>query len=199
MKTTYIAQLRNKYTSTAEFRTASDALARIMCIETCSKLPHEEVAIETPVAATITQHLSCDAMIVPILRSGLALVSSFTEVLSGVPIGMIGAERNEKTAEAHVYYKKLPAQLPSIAIVLDPMLATGGSAALTIAVLMDLGYAPERVFFTGIIGSIEGVDRLAGIIPRQNITLAVIDPVLNAQKYIVPGLGDYGDRYFGTH
>ena len=92
----------------------------------------------------------------------------------------------------------VPRVLPGKAVILDPMLATGGSACLAVELLVDEGYAPESIYFTGVVAAREGFERLAEVIPRPNITVVAIDPELNDKKYIVPGLGDYGDRYYGT-
>jgi uracil phosphoribosyltransferase len=120
------------------------------------------------------------------------------EAIPGLPVGFIGIERDELTARPCLYYQKFPRALPGRAIILDPMLATGGSAGLAIATLRRLGYAPESIYFTGVLAAEEGFRSLSRLIPEAHITLAAIDPTLNHQKYIVPGLGDYGDRYYGT-
>ena len=120
------------------------------------------------------------------------------QAIPQIPVGFMGIERDGATAQPGAYYTKLPQQLPAKAIILDPMLATGGSACLAADTLIEAGYDAQDIYFTGVIASEEGLARLSGLIPRENITLAAIDPDLNELKYIVPGLGDYGDRYYGT-
>jgi len=120
------------------------------------------------------------------------------EAIPGLPVGFVGIERDELTARPCSYYQKFPRVLPGRAIVLDPMLATGGSAGLAIAALRRLGYTQESIYFTGVIAAEEGLRWLSRLIPEAHITVAAVDPALNPQKYIVPGLGDYGDRYYGT-
>jgi uracil phosphoribosyltransferase len=198
MKEALLSILRDRDTGIAEFRRASDLLAQILCAETLSKLVGGEVGIQTPMGAASGVPIPNDLMVVPIVRAALALVPAFTQTVPDAPVGFIGIERDEETAQARLYYKKFPKALPGRAIILDPMLATGGSACMAVELLVEDGCEPQAIYFTGVIAAQEGMDRLAGIIPRSNITVAAVDPELNAQKFIVPGLGDYGDRYYGT-
>ena len=198
MQEILLSILRDKTTSTAAFRTASDHLARLVCGETISKLTAGRVDIQTPVGATNGISMPTDIMAVPILRAALALLPAFTRVMPEIPVGLIGVERDQETASPIAYYKKFPKQLPGRAVILDPMLATGGSACLAVESLLMEGYKAEEIYFTGVLAAQEGFARLAGFIPQTNITVAAIDPGLNDKKFIVPGLGDYGDRYFGT-
>jgi len=199
MKELYLTILRSKNTETSEFRRASDQLARLLCAETLAELADgREIEIETPVGATKGIAMPESVMVVPILRAGLALIPAFIETIRNLPVGIMGLERDEETARARVYYQKFPQELPRHAVILDPMLATGGSASMAVEFLREKGYTPERIFFTGVVAAREGFERLAAMIPEKNIVVAAIDPELNSRKYIVPGLGDYGDRYFGT-
>lgn len=194
----YLRFLRDENTQTTTFRWASDNLARLLCAEALAKLPHETVNVKTPVGPTTGKQLSATLMVVPIYRAGQSLVAPFLEVAPGSPVGSLLIQRNEETAEPKLYYRKFPQPLPEFAVILDPMLATAGSAVMGCQIIREAGVAPENIHFVGVVASQEGYDRLRGIIPEKNITIAVIDPELNDQKYIVPGLGDYGDRYFGT-
>ncbi len=198
MKDALITTLRNRNSGTAEFRKASDLLAQILCAETLAKLTNTEISVETPVGKTSGLSMPDDVMVVPILRAALAFLPAFMQMMPDVPVGMLGIARDERTAQASEYYRKLPANLPSRAIILDPMLGTGGSASLAVNILVSEGYKAKDIYFTGVVAVHEGIDRLAEAIPLSNISVAVIDVELNEQKYIVPGLGDYGDRYFGT-
>ena len=198
MKEILLSVLRDKNTSTAQFRQASDQIAHVLCAETLSKLSDGEMAIQTPLGRANGVPMPGSMMVVPIMRAALPLLPAFTQMLPDMPVGFTGIERDEETALPRVFYKKFPKNLPDRAVILDPMLATGGSACLAVEFLFDAGYEPEAIYFTGVLAARDGYDRLAGAIPRSNITVVAIDPELNDKKYIVPGLGDYGDRYYGT-
>lgn len=190
--------LRDRETGTEAFRWASDSLARLLCADVLSRLPHRDEQIETPVGPTTGPVLDSDVMAVPIYRAGQSLVHGFVEVMPGAVIGSVLIQRDESTAEPILIYKKLPPNLPRTAVILDPMLATAGSAVLTVDILIESGYSVDNIYFMGVVAAQEGFDRLAAKIGGDHITVADIDPTLNSKKYIVPGLGDYGDRYFGT-
>lgn len=198
MKDFLLSVLRDKHTVTAEFRKASDQLAHLLCAETCSKLSDGKISVETPLGIASGVPVPQDLMVVPVMRAALAILPAFIDMLPNIPVGMVGIERDENTALARCYYTKFPATMPGRAVILDPMLATGGSACLVAGLLADMGYRPESIYFTGVVAAQEGFDRLAEVIPSSNITIAAIDPELNGSKFIVPGLGDYGDRYYGT-
>ena len=137
-------------------------------------------------------------MLVPVLRAGLALLPAFTTTVPGAPVAFIGIARDEETAQPDLYYTRFPEDLPSRALIIDPMLATAGTACLVAELLMREGYSAEAIHFVGVLASREGMERLAGVIPHDNISVVAVDPELDARKFIVPGIGDYGDRYFGT-
>ena len=181
-----LAVLRNRHADTADFRKASDALAKLLCADALAALRANADAA------------SGDAMLVPVLRAGLALLPAFTTALPSAPVAFIGIARDEQTAQPDLYYTRFPSDMPPKALIIDPMLATAGTACLVAELLMREGYPPHAIHFVGVLASREGMERLAGIIPRANITVAAVDPHLDARKFIVPGLGDYGDRYFGT-
>ena len=198
MKEILLSVLRDKDSTTAAFRRASDQLAPLLCAEALSKLAIGRVDIQTPVGAATGVPLPRDIMAVPIIRAGLALLPAFTRMMPEAPVGSIGIERDEATALPRVYYKKFPKSLPGKVVILDPMLATGGSAGLVVEMLTGQGLDAKDIHFVGVVAAQEGFRRLSGMIPEGNITVAAIDPGLDDRKFIVPGLGDYGDRYFGT-
>ncbi len=194
----FLSYLRDKNTDAVRFRWASDNLARLLCIEATGKLPHREIEIETPVGKATGERLDTDLMVLPIYRAGQSLVQAFLGVVPNAAVGSVLIQRNEETAQPKLYYKKLPHPLPKHVIILDPMLATAGSAVMAVNILKDEGYDAEQIYFAGVVAAQQGFNRLAEHIPEDHITIAAIDPMLNDKKYIVPGLGDYGDRYFGT-
>ena len=190
MKQALLLALRDRSAPTSEFRRASDGIARLLCDETMQKLGCEESATAlTPSGGVI---------IVPILRAALSLLPAFTSMMPEAPVGIVGVERDESTALPRLYYKKFPSGLPRRAIILDPMLATGGTACLAAELLIREGLEADDIYFSGVLAAPEGLDSLSAIIPRSNITLVAVDSGLDTQKFIVPGLGDYGDRYYGT-
>ncbi len=140
-----------------------------------------------------------DVMIVPVLRAAMTILPAFTDMLPDAPVGIVGVERDEETAMPRLYYKKFPPKLPRRAVIIDPMLGTGGTSRLTARLLIEEGLKPEDIHFAGVLAAPEGIDRLASVIPHSNITVLAVDPDgLTARNFITPGLGDYGDRYYGT-
>ena len=198
MKDALLSTLRDRSTGAAAFRRASDQLAALLCAETLGKLTVPRETIETPLGTIQGSRMPGDVMLVPIVRAGLSLLPSFLDALHDSPVAVVGMQRDEVTAEPRPYYQKFPNQLPGRAIILDPMLATGGSSLLTVGLLVGMGYRPDAIYHAGILASEEGLVRLGEAIPRQNITVMAVDPALDDRKFIVPGLGDYGDRYFAT-
>ena len=199
MKEVLLTVLRDKKTSTAEFRRASDKLSYILCAEVISKLADKRVRVETPLDETDGVALPDDVTLVPVLRAAMAILPAFTEMLPDAPVGIVGVARDEETATPCLYYKKFPAELTRRAVIIDPMLGTAGTSALTARLLIEKGIEPDNIHFAGVLSAPEGIDRLAETIPRSNITVLAVDPEgLNAKYFITPGLGDYGDRYYGT-
>ncbi len=199
MKDVLLTVLRNKNTSTAEFRRASDKLSYILCAEVIGKLADRRVRVETPLDETDGLALPDDVMLVPVLRAAMAILPAFTDMLPDAPVGIVGVVRDEETATPNLYYKKFPVELPRRAVIIDPMLGTAGTSTLTAQLLIEEGIEPDNIHFAGVLAAPEGIDRLAETIPRSNITALVVDQDgLNAQYFITPGLGDYGDRYYGT-
>ncbi len=193
-----VSLLRNKNTGTKEFKELVSELATLLCYEATRDLPTEEVEIETPVAVAKTHMLSGRKLaLVPILRAGLGMVDGMLALLPAAKVGHIGLYRNEDTLEPVEYYCKLPEDIAEReVIVLDPMLATGGSAIDAISQIKKRGV--KNIKFIGIIGAPEGLKRLQEAHPDVDIYIAALDEKLNENGYIIPGLGDAGDRIFGT-
>lgn len=198
MKDALLTVLRDRDSSTAQFRRASDQLAALVCAEVLARLPHSPVSVTTPVAPAEGVKLAGTVMFVPIIRAGLALLPAFLSAVPDAPVALVGMQRDQETAQPGLYYQKFPAVLPDSAIILDPMLATGGSSLLTVDLLQGIGYTPGNIYHAGVLAAEEGLQRLSTGIPACNITVASVDPALDERKFILPGLGDYGDRYFGT-
>ena len=190
--------LRDKRTSVKEFRELVSEIAMLMCYEATRDLPLREVEVETPVAVAKCKRISGKKLaVVPILRAGLGMVDGMVSMMPNVKVGHIGLFRDPETKEPVKYYFKMP---PDIAerdvIVVDPMLATGGSASAAISFIKETGVT--RVKLMCIIGAPEGVERMQKDHPDVPIYIAALDEKLNENAYIVPGLGDAGDRIFGT-
>ena len=197
MERQLLSVLRDRSAPIAKFRNASDRLARLLCAKTLSLLGSSSgkpARIETPGGTPVPRNV----MIVPVIRAAMALVPAFTEMIPDAPVGIVGVERCEETSEPHLYYNKLPQTLPEMAVIIDPMLATGGTACLVTEMLLERGYERSDIYYTGVLAAPEGMRRLSKIIPRPNIVVAAVDQGLDEQDFIVPGLGDYGDRYYGT-
>ena len=190
--------LRDKNTSSKEFRELVSEIAMLMCYEATRDLPLEDVEIETPVAkATVKRIAGKKLAIVPILRAGLGMVDGMVSMMPNVKVGHIGLFRDPETLEPVKYYFKMPPDIEERdVIVVDPMLATGGSASAAIQFLKDDGV--KHIKLMCIIGAPEGVERMQKDHPDVDIYVAALDDHLNEHGYIVPGLGDAGDRIFGT-
>ena len=193
-----VSHLRDRNTGTKEFKELVSELAMLLCYEATRDLPTEEVEIETPVAIAKTRVLSGRKLaLVPILRAGLGMVDGMLTLLPAAKVGHIGLYRNEETLEPVEYYCKLPSDIAERDVmVLDPMLATGGSAVDAIAQIKKRG--AKSIKFLAIIAAPEGLERLHAAHPDVDIYVAALDEKLNENGYIVPGLGDAGDRIFGT-
>ena len=190
--------LRDENTSVKEFRELVSEIAMLMCYEATRDLPLEDVEIETPVAkATVKRIAGKKLAIVPILRAGLGMVDGMVSMMPNVKVGHIGLFRDPETLEPVKYYFKMPPDIEERdVIVVDPMLATGGSASAAIQFLKDDGV--KHIKLMCIIGAPEGVERMQKDHPDVDIYVAALDDHLNEHGYIVPGLGDAGDRIFGT-
>ncbi len=190
--------LRDKNTSVKEFREIVSEIASLMCFEATRNLPLEEVEIDTPVARAKVKRLAGKKLaIVPILRAGLGMVDGVLQLIPNAKVGHIGLYRDPKTLVPVEYYCKLPNDIQERDVfVLDPMLATGGSAAAAISFIKQRGCRTIRLM--NIIAAPEGVKKVQSEHPDVDIFVAALDEKLNDHGYIVPGLGDAGDRIFGT-
>ena len=193
-----LAILRNKRTSVKEFRELISEISGLMCYEATRNLPTREVEVETPVATAKCRVLAGKKLaIVPILRAGLGMVDAMVDLIPSAKIGHIGLYRDPETHEPVEYYCKLPEDIGNrVTFVVDPMLATGGSAVAAIDFLKK--YGCKKIIMMNIIGCPEGIKRVQEAHPDVDMYLAACDERLNEHAYIVPGLGDAGDRIFGT-
>lgn len=189
--------MRNKDTSTYLFKQALDEIAMLMAYEVSKNFPLNLIDIETPVCKTTGYELAEQIVLVPILRAGIGLVDGFRTIMPNAKIGHIGMYRDEETLEPHEYYARFPKGIErSKVIIVDPMLATGGSADMAIEDIKKRG--AKDIILVCLVGAPEGVKFLQKKHPDVDITLAALDDHLNENGYIVPGLGDAGDRLFGT-
>ena len=190
--------LRDQTTPTQVFRQLVDEVTLLLTYEATKDLATEEVEIETPLERTIVQRISGKKVAVcPILRAGIGMLDGVLSLISGARVGFIGLYRNEETLEPVEYYVKLPQDIAERdVILLDPMLATGNSTAAAVATVKQAG--AESIRLIAIIAAPEGIQRLHAEHPDVTIVVAAIDRELNERGYIVPGLGDAGDRLFGT-
>lgn len=199
MKKTLITVLRNRNTSVEQYRQAADQLATVLAVECDALFPKATFDVDTPIARTQGVGYTQKPVLVPILRSGLVLLPPFMRFHPAAAIGFIGTRRDEKTAIPELYYTKLPPfNQDNPILLLDPMIATGGSAALAVKILKSAGAIEKQITLISFIGSGEGIARLQKECPDMGLVVAQVDEGLNDQKWIVPGLGDFGDRYFGT-
>jgi uracil phosphoribosyltransferase len=189
--------LRDKKTDPQKFRELVKELGTLLTYEATTNLAVKPITVETPMGAANSFEVTEKIGLVPILRAGLGMVEGVWELLPSAEVWHIGIYRDEKTLRPVQYYNKLPLEpTVSICLILDPMLATGGSAIATVDVLKKWGV--KKIKFVGLIGAPEGIKALQSAHPDVPIHLAAIDDHLNEIGYIVPGLGDAGDRQFGT-
>ena len=193
-----LAILRNKNTSVKEFRELIQEISGLMCFEATRNLPTQEVEVETPITTAKCRMLSGKKLaIVPVLRAGLGMVDSMVDLIPSAKIGHIGLFRDEKTHKPVEYFCKLPEDIENrVVFLVDPMLATGGSAIAAIDALKKRGC--KHIVMMNIIGCPEGVEAVQAAHPDVELYMAALDEKLNENAYIVPGLGDAGDRIFGT-
>lgn len=192
-----LSRLRDKNTEPKKFRELVQEIAALMVYEATADLTVSPRVIETPLTSMTTYELQEKVGLVPILRAGLGMVEGIWELMPQAEVWHIGLYRDEQTLRPVEYYNKLPTEpTVSVCLILDPMLATGGSATATVEVLKRWGV--KKIKFVGLIGAPEGIARMQTEHPDVPIYLAAIDDHLNEKGYIVPGLGDAGDRQFGT-
>ena len=189
--------MREETTSTYIFKQNLDEIAKLMAYEVTRNVPLKEKKIKTPICETTGYEMDQHIVLVPILRAGIGLVDGFRDIIPTAKIGHIGMYRDAVTKEPHEYYARFPKDMDkSIVIITDPMLATGGSASAAITNIKKRG--AQKILLVCLVGVPEGVARIERDHPDVDITLAALDERLNEDCYIVPGLGDAGDRLFGT-
>jgi uracil phosphoribosyltransferase len=192
-----LTRLRDRETDPRTFRELVREIALLLIYEATADLPLHGRLVQTPMMPYAGKEVDARIGLVPILRAGLGMVDGVWELLPSAEVWHIGLYRDERTLKPVEYYNKLPVEpTVSVCLVLDPMLATGGSAVATIDILKRWGV--RRIKFVGLIGAPEGINRLHSVHPEVPVHLGVIDQGLNEKGYILPGLGDAGDRQFGT-
>lgn len=192
-----LVDLRDRRTPPERFRRTARRLSVLLAAEALRTLPTVNVSVDTPVAPAGGHRIEPDVVVVPVLRAGLGMLDAVLELVPQARVGHIGLQRDETTAIASRYYSKLPARLDSsFVLMIDPMLATGGSAIAALDLLRSAG--ASRVRIVCIVAAPEGVAAVERHFPNVWIYTPVVDAGLNDQKYIVPGLGDFGDRLYGT-
>jgi len=191
-----LAELRDTGTEPSEFRRLSSTLTTMLVLEATRNIPTRDRVILTPIKETQGKSLAEGLAVVPVLRAGLGMLEPVVHLFPDVAVGYIGLERNESTAVARSYYSKLPDLTNRYTLCLDPMLATGGSAAQAISLIKGSGAV--RTAMVCVVAAPQGVQKLEESHPEIEIYTASLDEGLNEKFYIVPGLGDYGDRLYGT-
>jgi len=192
-----LLELRDKRTAPEQFRRAATRISVLLAAEALRDAPSDPVTVETPIGPAKGRRLRHDVVVVPVLRAGLGMLDAVLELVPDARVGHIGLQRNEMTAIASRYYSKLPADLgDSYTLLIDPMLATGGSAVEALTLLQGAGARHMRIVC--IVAAPEGIATVEQHHPNVSIYTPVVDERLNEHKYIVPGLGDFGDRLYGT-
>jgi uracil phosphoribosyltransferase len=190
--------IRKKETDTRDFRSNLSEIAALMAYEITRDLPLKKTDITTPVCNMATMELAAEIILIPVLRAGLGMVEGITNLIPDAKVGHIGMYRDHETLKPITYFSKFPVLLSrAVVMVLDPMLATGGSAGAAIQVIKGNGAVSVKL--VSVVGAPEGVARIEKQHPDVQIYLAALDEKLNEKGYIVPGLGDAGDRLFGTN
>jgi uracil phosphoribosyltransferase len=189
--------IRDKNTGMKDFKAVLNEIGGLMAYEMTRDLPQKDATIETPICETNVKVLAKEIVIVPILRAGIGMVDGIQSLIPTAKVGHIGMYRDEKTLQAHEYYAKFPKGIEdSIVLLVDPMIATGGSVMMAIEALKKRNVKDIRL--VGLVAAPEGIKAIQEAHPEVDIYLAALDEKLNEVGYIVPGLGDCGDRLFGT-
>ncbi len=197
MRESLLTLLRDKETSVELFRQTANQLAYLLAAESAAFVDEEPNTVTTPVGQAEGSFVDQRVVLVPILRAGLALLPAFLHYFPSAPIGFIGIRREAGTAKPHLYYENIPDLQPTdLVFILDPMIATAGSALLTIEHLIKKG--ASEMILVSMLGSQEGLEKIESQYPDVTMIVSATDPELDSRKYIVPGLGDFGDRYFGN-
>jgi uracil phosphoribosyltransferase len=192
-----LVSLRDKRTPPEDFRRGATRISVLLAAEALRDLPTKDVRVDTPLGPADGRRIGADVVVVPVLRAGLGMLDAILELIPSARVGHIGLQRDESTAIASQYYSKLPKGLgSSVVLMIDPMLATGGSAVAALDHLIQAGARDIRMIC--IVAAPEGVELVQTHHPGVRIYTPAIDRQLNDHKYIVPGLGDFGDRLYGT-
>ena len=192
-----LVDLRDRRTPPDQFRRAATRISVLLAAEALREVPATAVTVETPIGPADGRRLGPDIVVVPVLRAGLGMLDAVLDLVPSARVGHIGLQRDEMTAVASQYYSKLPASLRgSFVLMIDPMLATGGSAVAALDLLRDAGASGVRIVC--IVAAPEGIATVQQHYPDVSIYTPAVDQGLNEHKYIVPGLGDFGDRLYGT-
>ena len=192
-----LVSLRDKRTPPEDFRRAATRISVLLAAEALRDVPSADVSVDTPLGPAPGRRIGADVVVVPVLRAGLGMLDAVLELIPTARVGHIGLQRDEATAIASKYYSKLPSNLAdSFVLMIDPMLATGGSAVAAIDLIKSTGAHAIRMIC--IVAAPEGVALVAAHHPDVDVYTPVVDHALNEHKYIVPGLGDFGDRLYGT-
>ena len=188
--------LRDASTPREDFRRLAKKLSTLLVFEASRDLPLRQEEVETPLERTVGGRLDAEIVLVPVLRAGMGMLEALLEIFPGASVGYVGLERDEETAVARRYYLKLPNLPDRYVFLLDPMLATGGSALAAVEALREQGARNIRLLC--VVAAPEGIALLDEHCPDVTVYTAAVDRKLNQRKYILPGLGDFGDRLFGT-
>jgi uracil phosphoribosyltransferase len=192
-----VTRLRDRATTSDDYRALTYRVTTFLVAEATRDLPTREVSVETPLETTTSRRLDTRVVAVPVLRAGIGMLQAFVDLVPGTEVGYFGLERDEETAVARCYYEKVPSDLgEAVVYLLDPMLATGGSAAMAVEGLLARGAKDVRL--VAIVAAPEGVELLTTRTNGTVVYTAALDRGLNDKKYILPGLGDFGDRLYGT-
>ena len=193
----YLAELRDARTGAERFRALATRISVLLGAEALRDVPTVDGTVDTPLGPSPSRRLAADVVLAPVLRAGLGMLTGMLELVPNARVGHLGLQRDERTALASQYYAKLPPNIgDSYVLLIDPMLATGGSAVAALNVLERAGARHMRLVC--IVAAPEGVAAVERAYPAVPIFAPVVDRELNGQKFIVPGLGDFGDRLFGT-
>jgi uracil phosphoribosyltransferase len=191
-----LAELRDQSTPPERFRLLSRRLTTLLAFDASRDLPSRVDKVQTPLEEAEVKRLDADVVLVPVLRAGMGMLEVMLSIFPKASVGYVGLERDESTAVARQYYRKLPSLSGVFVFLLDPMLATGGSASSAVSLLKKEG--ASRIRLVCIVAAPEGIERLSADHPDVDVYTGAVDRQLNEQKYIMPGLGDYGDRLYGT-
>lgn len=191
-----LAVLRDASTDSSNFRRLARQMTMLVAVDASRDLPTREDKVKTPLEETTVRRLSGHVVLVPVLRAGMGMLDVMLQLLPNASVGYVGLERDERTAVAREYYRKLPSLEGASVFILDPMLATGGSATAAIRLLREQGARDIRLLC--IVAAPEGIALMEKECPDVDIYAAAVDRELDSRKFILPGLGDFGDRLYGT-